>query len=239
MRPVTNVPMASNADFRDLGLAMSRILRNPLAGLRASMESLAGGLEEDAAGPTSQDTLRSALDQVTQLSRDVEALVDFAAPRPIAPLRCTPEEIVQAALATLPGELRARVRVARPATPRALVVDGPVLAISLGHLLESALEASSGDDWVLLQVRDEQAVTVFAIVDGGNSSLLHPGPTCENTTRQAHLGLGVSLAVRDIDRMGAELDLETTERGCTRVVVRLAHGSESESAPEPKPGEAA
>jgi K+-sensing histidine kinase KdpD len=221
--------MADNADFRDLGLAMSRILRNPLAGLRASMETLAGELDEAQAAADSQFTLKAALDQVTRLSRDVEALVDYAAPRPIAPLRCTLEEILQAALATLPGELRARVRVARSEASHPLHVDGPVLATCLGHLLESALEYSAGDEWVLFQAREENGATVFAIVDGGNASLLHPGEL-HDSTRRAHLGLGVSLAVRDIDRMGAGLELETTERGCSRVVVRIANDAAEEAA---------
>jgi K+-sensing histidine kinase KdpD len=224
--------MASNADYRDLGLAMSRILRNPLAGLRASMESLVGELGEDATDASPETTLKSALDQVTQLSRDVEALVDFAAPRPLAPLQCTLEEIVQAALCTLPGGLRARVRVARPEAPKSVLVDGPVLATCLGHLLESALEASSGDDWVLLQVRDEDGATLFAIVEGGDASLLHPGSGHQDSTRRAHLGLGVSVAVRDIDRMGAHLLLGTTERGCSRVVVRLPVNAEPGSQAE-------
>jgi K+-sensing histidine kinase KdpD len=192
------------------------------------MESLLCGLDgtastEDAsrAGARAGGTLKGALEQVVRMSRDVETLVELAAPKPVAPLRCTVEEILQAALAMLPVEQRARVRVARPAPAHVLLVDGPLLSGSLGHLLESALDAADRDEWVLLQVRHEVDATLFAIVEGGSSSILQPGDLCRGSLFEAHLGLGISLAVRDLDRMGVELEIDSTTRGCTRVLVQI------------------
>jgi K+-sensing histidine kinase KdpD len=186
------------------------------------MESLGSELR-DQGSDSAADTLAAALEQVTRLARDVEALVDLAAPKPVAPLGCSAEEIVHAALRALPPAFRPRVRVAGPLPHERVVVDGPLLAASLEHLLEHALDEAGAHEWVLLQVRRESGMTVFAIARGGVRSILQPGPVDEGRTTpwDAHLDLGYALAQRDIDRMGGELRVETTERGCTRAIVRL------------------
>ena len=214
--------MQDEQQSRELGRTMNRVLRTPLAGLRASMESLGSELR-DQGSSSAAETLAAALEQVTRLARDVEALVELAAPRPIAPLGCSAEEIVHAALQALPPSFQPRVRVAGPLPQERVVVDGPLLAGSLEHLLERALDEAGNNDWVLLQVRREPHSTVFAIARGGSSSILQPGPVGEGRTTpwDAHIDLGYALALRDIDRMGGELRVETTERGCTRAIVRV------------------
>lgn len=219
--PAAHRAMHDESEARELGRKMNRVLRTPLAGLRASMESLGSELRGQGSD-SAANTLEAALEQVTRLARDVEALVDLAAPRPVAPLGCSAEEIVLAAVRALPPAIRPRVRIAGPLPTGRVMVDGPLLAASLEHLLESALDGAGEGDWALLQVRRESDDTVFAIALGGGASILQPGSIGrEPTPWDAHLDLGVALAHRDIGRMGAVLQVETTERGCTRAVVRV------------------
>jgi K+-sensing histidine kinase KdpD len=196
-------------DAPDLGWALSRTLRAPLDGLRASMETLAGNLRHESVdGRGAARTLDAALEQVQRIARDVEALIAYARPRPVAPLRCSVDELLQTTLLALPPDLRTRVRVTCPAPGYTTHVDGPLLAGCLARLLESSLHSSRESDWVLLEVRPVAGEVQFRIFDGGAGSILGPVVEREDTPRGAHLGLGESLARRDLERMGVTMTLE-------------------------------
>ena len=62
--------MHDESQANELGRTMNRVLRTPLAGLRASMESLGSELR-DQGSENAADTLAAALEQVTRLARDV------------------------------------------------------------------------------------------------------------------------------------------------------------------------
>src|SRR5688572_10161041 len=113
----------------ELGLTMTQVLRNPLAALRASMESLASEFRADDPRSTQ---LRGALEQVLEMSRDVDALVRLTAPKPIAPLACSTDEVLQAALRRLRFDQSSRVELANAAVGAALVTDAPMLSDCLG-----------------------------------------------------------------------------------------------------------
>lgn len=201
----------------ELGLALTRILRDPIAGLRASMQSVAHEARHND-GVTVADNLDAILDQVARLARDVESLAEFATPRPLRPLRCSLDEVLHAATRNLPSEHVARLKVARPAASFTLTVDGPLLASSLNHLIEGALDTEA--DWLLLQVRREPGRTHFALVEGSAGPSFQPVSE-QDSAADAHLGLGLRLAHRDICRMGGELHVEHTERGYTRILVTV------------------
>ena len=193
----------------DLGHALSRTLRAPLNGLRASMESLSSDLRRDRLeGRAAARKVDAALEQVQRIARDVEALIAYAEPRPVAPLRCSVDELLHATLSALPADLRTRVRVTCTSPGHAPFVDGPLLAGCLARILESTLDTTAADDWVLLEVRRRSDETQFRIFGGGSGSILGPVQPREDTPRAAHLGLGESLARRDLERMGVSLALE-------------------------------
>jgi K+-sensing histidine kinase KdpD len=201
-----------------LGLSLQRLLAHPLSALRASIESLAAGLERGEPAPGR--ALDGALDEIARLTRDVEALVELAAPRSLAPVPCSMEEIVLSALRGLSPRERARVRSARTEQELALRVDGPLLARCLTYLLQAALDGSP--DWVLLRGGHEGEATVFSIVcNGAERSLLperiDPGQGREHVTRAVR----VAAAEHDLARMGARLSLDPTEHGSTCIRVEL------------------
>ncbi len=211
----------------ELGLAVTRIFKTPLAALRASMESLSRGLEEN---DPRRELLSGALAEVLRLGRDVEALASFAAPRALMPLRCSLEEIVQGVATRLTPEQAARVSIARPASPSHLFVDGPALTSALTHILQVALESSHDD--VLLQARQDANDTRFAVVENADhdSLALAMGEHEWKTFKQASLGLGYSLAARDVARMGGDISVERSSRGSITVSIRVPSDASAQAA---------
>ncbi len=214
---MTPIVETKPAPSPELALTMTHVLRNPLAALRASMESLAGSYSEQ--DPRAQQ-LRGALDQVLKMSRDVDALVQLTAPRPLAPLQCTVEEILRAAQRGLRFDLTSRVKLADASEGATMMVDGPLLADCLHRLLESAL-VSCGE-FVLLSARVESEFVHFAIVEGGDDRPLRGfKPADLPTARAAALALGLSLARRDLERIGGTLQVTHTLLANTCMNVRI------------------
>ncbi|MCC7011027.1 MAG: hypothetical protein IT454_00580 [Planctomycetes bacterium] len=210
-----NQPARSEPEF---GLTMTQILRNPLAALRAQMESLAGEFRAD---DPRQTQLRGALEHVLKLSRDVDALAQYASPRPLTPLDCTLDEILHSALRALRFEHSSRVKLANGTPGAHIVVDGPALADCLTRLLDNAL--SGPDEWVLLSARlESDGQVAFSIVEGVENASYHGTPRAGAPEhRAAALRLGLLLAHREIERMGGSMHVTNTLLGNTCVVVRL------------------
>ncbi len=219
-------PPTDNVQVDQLGLTMTQVFSTPLAALRSSMEALASDYrQEDPRGKT----LQNALDQVSRMTRDVQALVELTSPRDVQPMRCSVEEIVDSALRPRTFAQLARLQVARQDNLPPVIVDGPLLATALSHVLEGALESSRGP--VLLQVRAERDEVVFALVREDGEGQGGDAPT----SRTASLGLGMALARRDLDRIGARMEFERSEQGraCLRIWVPLVPGVDSAKAALP------
>ena len=213
-RNLPSTPVPAEA----LGLALQRILGPPLSVLRASIEALAADLERhgQGAGPA----LDGALEQVVRLARDVETLVELAAPRSLTSLRCSIDEIAHLALKGLDVAERSRVRHARAEANGQVEVDGPLLARCLTWLLQGTLARSSDPALLSAHVDGEQAV--FSIV--GDGPLPHGLPQrIDPTQGREELACAVRTAAaeRDLARMGAGLRVEPTSRGLTCIRVEL------------------
>jgi hypothetical protein len=192
-----------------LGQSLERVLGGPLAALRASIEALVGDLDE---GDPRGRTLEGALAQVAHMTRDLRCLVDFAAPRPLAPLRCSFEEIARGVVGTLGADLCGRLQIAYPPRGAAFTVDGPLLITCLSSLAQGALESAPGN--LLLQARRERELVVFTFVLAGAIGRAFPAS-------DASLAMRVDVARRDIARMGGSLCAQHTERGLTCLSVLL------------------
>ncbi len=211
MQRTTATQQAELPSPPELGLTITRILKNPLAALRASMEDLARDLP--ASDPHSAH-VNAALEEVLRLSRGVQDLVDFAAPREIKPLSCTTDELLFSTLRMLPEAARSRVRLARSNVAQNLSIDGPQLCQALRHLADYTLATTAGE--VLFGTRNESDALFFTLV--GEAS---------NTTasESIQLDLGLHLAGRDIPRMGGTLTLQRSARGATCIQVSFPRSS--------------
>lgn len=153
------------------------------------------------------------------------------------------EAVVGDALATLPAEQAARVRVEPPSAGEAYVVPRRAVATALASLLRNALDATAtgsrgaGGD-VRLAVRREGGRLRFTVRDEG------PGMTADVLARAVEpffttkpagrgMGLGLFLARSIAERLGGRLVLESRAGAGTTAVLELpaepaagaAHGS--------------
>lgn len=200
-----------------IGHSMERVLGQPLAALRASIEALVAELE---AGDPRGRTLAGALAQVTRMTRDLQSLVEYTAPRPLAPLRCTVEEIARGVVAMLALEHRDRLQLAHPGRGDALDVDGPLLVTCLASLAQGALESAPGN--ALLRARHEGGHTHFTLVRADAGEVYEPeAAELDRAESDASLAVRLTVARRDIARMGGDLCVQHTARGLTCVSVRL------------------
>jgi hypothetical protein len=206
-RPTATLPAP------ELGLTMTQVLRNPLAALRASMETLASEFRADDPRST---RLRGVLEQVLEMSRDVDALVRLTTPRAVLPLECTTEEILRTTLRRLRFDQASRVQLANGAYTCRLLTDAPMLSDCLARLLDEML-AESGDS-VLVSARADGESALFAIVGGDRygREREHLAPN-----RTAALALGILVARRDLERLAAELQVTHTSLGHTCSVIRV------------------
>ena len=193
----------------ELSLSMTSILKNPLAALRASMESLA---RELPAGDPRTVQVHAALEEVVRLTRGVQDLVDFTAPREIKPQACNSDELLFSTTHMLPEASRSRMRLARACVANNLRVDGPQLCQALRHLADYALATTAGE--VLFGARVEQDCVLFTLVGESSNS---------PASSSIQLDLGLHLAGRDIPRMGGTLTLQHSARGATCIQVSFPH----------------
>jgi K+-sensing histidine kinase KdpD len=197
----------------DLSDAIATGICVPLSALRASMESLARGLD---AGDPRATLLSSALCEVVRMGRNVQALLDIALPPTLRPLDCTLEEIAHAALQAIGAEQRARVLLAIESGRERVFVDGPCLSSTLSHLIEAGLCETSHP--VLVSARCSGGRCMFSVVHVSRGA----SPIAPR--------LGVELARRQIERMGGELSLHRTQNDQVMWIVRLPRGHAQEAA---------
>jgi hypothetical protein len=210
----TRPPRNAEVVESDLSGAVTHDLRTPLAVLRASLESLGKSF-----GPEDERALvlGRALGEVIRLGKHVQALVDYALPRPIRPLHCRTAEIAHCALEGLTPERKARVLVALECSDGRLFVDAPLAARAIGHLVEFGLEETR--EPVLLCARDGATGTSFSVLhDARPDDLTLP----ENAESQGGtLALGLVLARRDLERLGATVTTRRTRLGSILSEVRF------------------
>jgi len=207
-------PLAHNAE---LELALSQGLDIPLRALRASMESMSKELAREGGCAS---LLSGALEEVERLGHNVRELVEFASvPRPM-PLACTVDEILLSARGGLSRSRQLRVTIAHAEQDSTMCVDGPLLAQSLRRFLENALEA--GSEHVLLIAHREDGTTRFTVFDdapqGFDAEWAVPA---FRSTKRNHLGLGLSLAARDVALLEGSIEFSNCPRGNKYVAVSI------------------
>jgi hypothetical protein len=202
-----------------LGEALIHGLREPLAALRASLESLARGAEQ---GPVRESLAENAVEEVARLGRTVQDLIEFVSPVPLQAMRTTLDEVVEAALAAL-GSERGRVLLAVEHGSDLLHVDGPRLARCLSLLLLEALRSGPGE--VLLHTSGVQHKTSICVT---RELTRATRPQSSSASSVASLARG--LAERELARLGGRLAVKTCSTHSIELALAHASGEEERAA---------
>ena len=221
--PDSSVP---NAIEGALAAALAAAVCTPVDALRIVLEDIARGTTSGSALPTAADSLE-------RVSRNVRAIENYYLPIGCQPLRCTLPEImggVRSSLASVPEE-RLALSLDPALDPELqLLVDGPLLIASLVRLIDNGLEACDGSVTLHMSgpanpLKPESRIAhvcTFTIDDDGSTpfdfrDMVRPF----RSRKRGHVGLGMTLADRDITRLGGLLTREAKPHGGTRFIVEL------------------
>lgn len=212
--------------------AVSHDLRTPLAGIKASVNSL----RQPDVTWTPEETaefLATVEDETDRLTNLVDNLLDMSRIHAdaVAPvLRSTTlEEVVPAALASLGPRARAVV-VDVPDTVPPVHADPALLERVVANLVDNAVTHGESTCPVHVEAGVVAGRVLLRVVDRGNGiraedreRIFHPFQRLDDTAPRRGAGVGLGLAVaRGFTRaMGGDLTVEDTPGGGTTMVVEL------------------
>ena len=213
--------LAPHDSDKELALALGRGIRTPVEALRIVLEDL-------ESGTTSLDAMPGASDLLGRVQKSVLEIEEFCRPAQIESMTCTAAEIVGGVRNAFEQRDRMRLMIAVETPDQAIDTDETLLVRSLVRLVENGLEASAGV--VMLHVSTTEGGLAFAVVDHGPGGLdLARDKEPFHTTKRGRVGLGLTLAARDIARLGGRLVAESRP-GSTRFLVAVDNSHKIEEA---------
>lgn len=194
----------------ELPRALSQSLATPVEALRATVELI---LDEYHPHDPRRSLVRGVLDELVRVGKNVQALMELAEGPIPSPADCTVGEIVGSARLRLRPDQRRRLWVGLEGVREPLFVDAPQLSRCLHRLLENALEASA--DEVLLTAKSNHSTTTLTVVNQSFGPGLDPSSAVKafQSDKPNHIGLGLTLVQRDVERMGGNLTLSQSGFG--------------------------
>jgi two-component system nitrogen regulation sensor histidine kinase GlnL len=200
-----------------LAAGVAHEVRNPLAGIRAAAQLLAG---EPAFVPALQEFTGRIIRQVDRLNRLVDDLLTFAGERPLARRACNVNQILEEVLGLAePGRAATGVRVIREYDPELPVVAGDAdrLAQVFLNLIKNGSEAMEAGGDLTIRTRFERgapqcggrAAALIEVIDRGPGMPADVQQEIFNpffTTKAAGTGLGLPISLRIVEEHGGALE---------------------------------
>ena len=199
------------AKLGELAAVVAHEVRNPLAGIRGTIQVLSKRLPD-----SDQPTVRALFARIDALNAMTEDLLLFARPRP---LRLSPLPVLAllreaADLLTGKGQ-PGTVRVALSGAPARVQGDAPVLRGVFLNLFINAAQAMGGSGTIDVSVTAADGTCEIAIRDGG------PGIASELrekvfepffTTKHRGTGLGLAIVRRQLELHGGQVSVTCPPR---------------------------
>jgi signal transduction histidine kinase len=207
-------------------------IRNPLAGIEAGVQYLAGRLGSD---PADREDLRILRSEIARLDRIVSELLDYTRPRPLQPQGVRVREVVERTALALAPIFAAQRQELRTEGPRDLVVwaDPDRLEQVLINLVKNAAEASPQGGSVRLRWEASGpedifgSSVVFRVEDDGVGMAAEQCARAFEpfyTTKGGGSGLGLSLSHAVAEQHGGRLLLQSTPGRGTTARLELPSG---------------
>ncbi|MFT5289366.1 MAG: CheY-like chemotaxis protein [Planctomycetota bacterium] len=210
--------------------ALHQGLNVPMCALRASMEALSRELPNHREGNV---LLRGAIEEVEQIDRKVRDLVEYAVEPTPKLLPGNLNELVETALKGLSQQSRLRVRTSVALPQQKLELDTPFVARALGRVLENALDATPEDVLLVARVQKEstpgeknngstpERIVLVIVNESAHGFDTEWATQAFHSTKPNRLGLGLTLARRDVQLLGGDLHIEALASGAVRVALSL------------------
>jgi PAS domain S-box-containing protein len=213
---------AALARLGEMAAVVAHEVKNPLAGIRGSLQVIGGRMPADSRDRT---VMRDIVDRLDSLNNIVDDLLVFARPREpkLAPIVL--EELLRSTAALLkkdPAHAATHVEVADSSV--VVRADGEQLQLVLVNLLLNAAQATHNQGEVRVGVSTSSGVCRIVISDNGPGI---PDDVRERifepffTTKHRGTGLGLPTAKRVIERHGGSIDVQCPPAGGTVVTVSL------------------
>lgn len=221
----------------ELAATIAHDLRNPLAIVKGTAESLCRRQRTQAEVAQHTDVIRRNIEKADQT---IASLIDLGRPRADAPRTSTAAEVLNEVVDLVQVEARRRrlrleVRVDGEPTVHA---DRTLLAQALLNLVLNAVQATASGGRITLRARSwrlgERSTTALAIDDRGHGIDAEARGrlfTPFFTTKTGGTGLGLSSCRRIATELGGRLDLRPRLRGGARALLLLPAGTAADCAP--------
>jgi signal transduction histidine kinase len=192
------------AAMGEMAAVLAHEIRTPLAVLKGHAQLLLEG-----ADPALVERLGPVVSQAARLERLVNALLDFARPRPLRPAPASLAAVVdQACDLVAPDALERSVAVIRDAAPLTVQADADQLLQVLVNLLLNAIQASPAGSPITVRVTGRGRQAQVDVVDSGPGVPPELGDDIFKpfvTTRAKGNGLGLAIARRIAEAHGGTL----------------------------------
>jgi len=208
------------AQLGELAAVVAHEVRNPLAGIRATIQVLSKKLP-----PTEEATVKALFARIDALNEMTEDLLLFARPRPLQLAALPLEPLLREAAGLLTRDRRWSSTVVDIAADEACArADRLVLRGVFLNLLLNAAEAMSGAGTIRVSIAASGSTCRVSIRDSG------PGIPTELrerifepffTTKHRGTGLGLAIVRRQAELHGGEVSVSCPPDGGTTVTVTL------------------
>ena len=208
------------AKLGELAAVVAHEVRNPLAGIRATIQVLASRLPG-----SDQPTVKALFARIDALNAMTEDLLLFARPRPLRLAPLPIKDLLREAADLLAGESKpSGVAVAISGDGARVRGDGPVLRGVFLNLLLNAAQAMGGRGTIGVSVEAGEGTCRVSICDSG------PGIAAELrerifepffTTKHRGTGLGLAIVRRQVEMHGGEISVACPPEGGTTITVVL------------------
>lgn len=183
-------------------------LFEPLSALRRSLSELGKALDED---PERGALLGTALEHLSNVDRCAHTVAEYASPAPLELGSCELLDVANEALAAVPPELRSKVCLTHDNAEQALTTDRRLFAERLAALICDAALHSKGE--VMLHVHADSGVAFISVVEA--EPRLDRSPVSPESL----------LALRDLERLNAQLSVRLSDPSHRCVIVRVTLNS--------------
>jgi len=212
----------SLARLGEMAAVVAHEVKNPLAGIRGSLQVIGGRMAEPSRDRLVMHDIITRLDSLNSI---VDDLLVFARPREPKLAPVTVEQLLHNTASLLKKDpAHSGTQVEIHSSPVVIQADAGQLQVVLVNLLLNASHASGNEGQVRVDVTSSDGMCRIAIADNG------PGIAADVrerifepffTTKHRGTGLGLPTAKRVIERHRGSIDIECPLSGGTIVTVAL------------------